>query len=297
VVKYFFNKKLFKMKRINQFLKITTLLFIFGIVMLGCQKMDRPGFGNYAKDSNPPGGPLKFYVAFDGATTNASMNAVDSIKASFPSDNPLASVAGISGKAMQGESKKFVKYAKPNDWASTAKSFTISFWIKKNGQTQNNKGTNGPEYAMSFKSNNGHWSGANLFVLLEGNNAGCAVKLMAVDKKMADNWLTWEGGNSIPGILDNTWHHVALVYNASASSLTLYKDGVANPNVRTWAAHGDINFDNAAIDELRVGCGPGTSYDSDDWLSSSLKGALDQFRLYSTALTGTEVSALFSGKL
>ncbi len=44
-------------------------------------------------------GPLKFYVAFDGTTSNPLMNAVDSIRAKFPSDNPLASIDGAKRKS------------------------------------------------------------------------------------------------------------------------------------------------------------------------------------------------------
>lgn len=285
------------MNYLKNITRIACLSVVAALLFTGCQKMDRPGLASdFPKDANPPGGPLKFYVAFDGTTSNPAMNAVDSIRANFASENPLTFVDGISGKAMKGENKKFIKYAKPNDWAAFAQSFTISFWIKRDGQTKNNLGTNGPEYPLSFKSSNGHWSGANTFILLEGNNAACALKLMMVDKNMGDNWLTWEGGNSIAGLLDNSWHHIALVYSASTSGLTLYKDGVANPNVRTWAGHGNINIDNSVISEVRIGAGPGTSYDTDDWLSSTYKGLLDQFRMYSTSLTAAEVSTLYTGK-
>src|SRR5687768_1566397 len=98
------------------------------LLISSCKKMERPELGDFLKDSNPAGGPLNFYVAFDGSTTNPLMNAVDSIRATFPADNPLASVPGISGKAVQGANKKFIKYAKPNDWAIKAQSFTVSFW-------------------------------------------------------------------------------------------------------------------------------------------------------------------------
>lgn len=259
--------------------------------------MDRPALGEYPEDKNPPGGPLKFFAAFDGTSpTDKRMNAVDSIRATFPSDNPLNSIDGISGKAISGENKKFVKYPKPNDWAALSKSFTISFWYKRDGQTKNNTGTNGPEYPFSFKSSNGHWSGGNVFLLLEGNNTACAVKFLAVDKKMGDHWFTWEGGNTIAGLLNNQWRHIALVYDAATSGLTLYVDGVANPNVATWGGHGDINIDDAKISEMRIGCGPQNNFDKDDWLSSSWKGALDQFRFYGTALTAAEVSALYTNK-
>ena len=280
----------------NKHLLFLTLSFLT-IALFSCQKMEKPGFGDYPKDSNPPGGPLNFYVAFDGTTSDPLRNAVDSIRASFASDNPLTSTTGISGKGLKGENKKFVKYAKPNDWAIQAKSFTVSVWVKRNGQTQNNTGTNGPEYPFSFKSSNGHWSGGNMFLLLEGNNAACAVKMVVVDKNMGDNWFTWEAGFTVAGLLDNNWHHLVFVYAAASSTMTFYKDGVANPNLRTWGTHGNINIDNSKISELRIGAGPGTNYNTDDWLSSTWKGDLDQFRMYSTALTAAQVSALYASKL
>ena len=265
-------------------------------LMTACDKKDRPGLGDFPKDANPPGGPLNFYVAFDGTTSNPLMNAVDSIRATFPADNPLTSVPGVSGMAVKGENKKFIKFAKPNDWALQAKSFTISFWYKKNGQTKNNAGTNGPEYIMSFKSGNGHWSGASGFVFLEGNNTAGMVKVMFVDKNMADNWFTWEGPRVIAGLFDNQWHHMALVYNAATSSMTLYVDGEADPNVLQWGTHGDINLSNDHISEFRIGAGPQNNFDGDDWLSSSFKGELDQYRMYSTALTASEVQQLYVSK-
>lgn len=264
------------------------------LIIASCQKLDRPGLGNYPQDPDNPGGTLNFYVAFDGTTTDPLKNAVDSIKANFPSSNPLTFESGISGMSMKGESQKFIKYAKPNDWATKAESFTVSFWYKKNGQTQNNTGTNGPEYPFSFKSSNGHWSGGSFFLLLEGNNTACAVKMVVVDKNMADTWMTWEGGNSIAGLLDNQWHHMVFVYDAASSSLTLYVDGVANPIKRTWGTHGAINIDNSKISEVRLGCGPQNNFAADDWLSSTWKGNLDQFRMYSKALTAAEVTDLYT---
>jgi hypothetical protein len=284
------------MKRENNKIASAILFLAFIMTMVACQKEDRPGLSDFPQDSNPPGGPLKFYVAFDGTSTDKLMNAVDSIKATFPADNPLGSTDGINGKALSGVNKKFVKYPKPNDWAAISKSFTISFWEKGNGQTKNNTGTNGPEYPFSFKSSNGHWSGGNFFLLFEGSNAACAVKLVVVDKAMGDNWFTWEGGNMIAGLLDNAWHHIALVYDAGASSMTLYVDGVANAVVPKWGTHGDINIDDSKISEFRIGAGPQNGFDTDDWLSSTWKGSLDQFRFYNTVLSASDINALFTKK-
>ncbi len=289
------------MKNKNKIAGLATLAVVLAIAMAGCQKKDRPGFGDFPTDTNPPGGPLKFFTAFDGTTTNPLMNAVDSIRANFASTNALASADGISGKSLVGANRKFVTYAKPNDWATTAASFSISFWYKRDGQTKNNKGGNGPEYIMSLKQTNvdgkNHWSGATALVFLEGDNAKCAVKTMFVDKNNSDAWFTWEGGNTIPGLMDNKWHHVALVYNHTNSTMTLYIDGIANANKPTWGTHGAVNFDNDRIQEMRVAAGPAAAADeTDDWLASTWKGGLDQLRLFGTALTGAEVSALYSGK-
>jgi hypothetical protein len=282
--------------KFNQYIKIFFALAVIAGMAISCQKMERPAMADYPKDSNPPGGPLKFYAAFDGTTSNVLMNAVDSIRATFPSDNPLAATDGVSGKAIQGANKKFLKYVKPNDWALLSESFTISLWYKKDGQTKNNAGTNGPEYLASFKASNGHWSGSSMLLFLEGDNAKGAVKVMIADAKGADSWFTWEGGNTIAGLLDNKWHHFVITYAAESSTMKLYIDGVANANTRTWANHGKINFDNNAITEFRVGSGPQDNIDSDDWLSSTFKGSIDQFRMYSTALSASEIQGLYTGK-
>ena len=90
----------------NKIFKIFGTLSI-SFLIFSCQNLDRPELGDYPKDSNQPGGPLKFYVAFDGTTSNPLMNAVDSIRAKFPSDNPLASIDGAKGKAAQGANYKY----------------------------------------------------------------------------------------------------------------------------------------------------------------------------------------------
>lgn len=296
----------------NKFQILFTGLVSCMLLFSACQKMNRPGLGDYPKDSNPPGGPLKFYVAFDGTTANPLMNAVDSIRANFPSDNPLASTDGVSGKGVQGASKRFIRYPSFNDWAASS-SFSVSVWFKKNGQTTNNVGGNGPEYIFSLRArrrdaqNNYHWSNAVMFLFLEGNNAGCAVKAMCVSPSVAsnpnssprDNWFTWENAQSIPGLLNDQWHHLVIVYDETNSAMRLYVDGVANANIKSWAGQGAIRLSQSFISEYRVGRGPRNDNDGDGeagWLQSSFKGKMDQLRFYGKALTAAEVTALFTAK-
>jgi hypothetical protein len=284
-------------------MKINKLIFrkAFGIALIslafiGCQEMDRPALGEYPVDANAVGGPLKFYVAFDGTSANSLMNAVDSVRAKFPTDNPLTSIDGVNGKAIQGVSNKFIAYSKPNDWAKTAKSFTVSFWEKHNGQTKN--GTNpGAEEIFSIPSSNGHWSSATMFLLFDAapTTTAAAVKFVIADTK-GDTFLTWEGDNSIEGLLDNAWHHLAFVYDATTSGLTLYVDGKV-VSTKTWSGHGAVDIEDSKITGFRIGNGPQSQNDSgDNWLFSYWKGGLDQFRMYSTALTASEVSTLYTKK-
>ena len=267
-----------------------------------CQKIDQPGMGNYPADANSPNGPLKFYVAFDGTSANPLMNAVDSIKATFPSDNPFTNAAGINGSGATGVNEKYIKYPSFNAWAASS-SFTISVWFKQSGQTKNNTGGNGPQYIMSLKASDGyHWSNAVGFLFLEGNNTACAVKSMFVspsdpanpNSSPSDAWFTWEGGQMIAGLCDDQWHHMALTYDESNSSVKLFIDGVQNPNVKSWGGHGALRLSTNKITEYRVGAGPSNGFTSDDWLACSFKGGLDQLRMYSTVLTDSEIQTLYT---
>lgn len=285
------------MKKLQQKLSMLILL-IAGLTFVGCQDLDGPELGEYPVDENPPGGPLKFYVPFDGASTNSLRNAVDQIRANFPQINSTEVTTGVSGNAMQGSSLKYINYAKPNDWITNSESFSVAFWFKLNGQTKNNNGGNGPEYIFSIPSSNGHWSGSQGMLFFETNSTGTQIKFPVVDANMADTWFVWEGGNAIPGIADNTWRHCALVYDAGTSKMTLYLNGVANSLQPSWGTHGDINMNNATASAFRIGAGPKTvnNDSADDWLRSTWKGGLDQFRLYDIALTAAEVQDLYSNQ-
>ena len=274
-------------------IKSALTILVLGMIIAGCQKLDRPALGNYPQDANPPGGPLKFYAAFDGSSPNALMNAVDSVRANFPSDNPFASIAGISGKGVQGDGKKIIKYAGANDFVSTASSFSLSLWEKRNGSPAGNS-----SFFFHLASSNGYWTGGSaMFGLFDWASKNtpdsAAIKVDCVDAKGNDNWFQWIGSTAVKGIQDNNWHHLVFVYDASTSIMTLYVDGSANNNTQNWGSHGPVNMDASKITGLDVGgmrnipnMGWGQSWD----------GGLDQFRLYSKALSASEITSLYSVK-
>ena len=273
------------MKINKTFIKKAFGIAIISLAFIGCQDMDRPELGDYPKDANAPGGPLKFYVAFDGTTTNSLMNAVDSVRAKFPTDNPLEFPEGISGKGVKGKGgtpRKFVSYAKPNDFVANSASFTIAFWSKHGPPTQT-------EIVFSIVVPDTEFN-ANMFCVFEGTAAAPIVKFH-VDEQPVKNWFEWLGNQKIPGLYDGQWHHLAFVYDASKSGMTLYKDGVAFA-FRLWFNHGDLKLKDEKVSGFTIGGGGNTAI---GWMNS-WTGDLDQFRMYGKALTVAEINELYTKK-
>ena len=102
--------------------KIQIIILATAIVAIAgsCSKKDRPALGEYPVDANPPGGPLKFYTAFDGTTSDPLMNAVDSVRANFPASNPLESVYCVLGKPIKTApaKDKAIRYTRANDFVN-----------------------------------------------------------------------------------------------------------------------------------------------------------------------------------
>lgn len=258
---------------------------LVAVIAGGCQKMDRPALGNYVKDANPPGGPLKFYAAYDGAD-------VDSIRANFASVNPFTFVPGITGKGVKGVDGKAIVYPSANDFKSVT-SFSISFWIKNAaaaGRTEFLFSLVDPTYSG--------WHYSALFLLMENQTATQTTMKLG----LMDQWLE---GTFVKPVFDGNWHHIVYSYDQTTSKMTYYFDGAlvtgmtpTQTDVKNGGApRGAVDFSKAG--QLIIGgwnkhgnaSGP-----TDGWISS-YSGSLDQFRLYGKALSATEVSALYNSKL
>ncbi|MGZ3851552.1 MAG: LamG domain-containing protein [Flavisolibacter sp.] len=285
------------MKKVNIF-SVVIAAMVVAMGMSSCQKMERPALGDYEQDKLvTPTTPLRFYVPFDSTTAadkQINIRFKDSISG-YPSFFPSASIgvtSGIHGTAYQGTTDAYLSYVNSNDFVKTAESFTVALWEKINGAPQGNAA-----FMFNIPSTNGNWANTTMFLLLDwsnpANNDLAILKFYVVDKNLNDGWLTWEGNNRVPGIQDNKWHHLAFVYDATTSKMTLYVDGVANPNQPQWGTHGAVNMDATKASGLNIG---GRNVKDLGW-GQDFGGALDQFRLYNKALSAGEVQALFNGKM
>lgn len=267
------------------------VLGLASVMLFSCDKKERPALGDYPQDANPPGGPLKFYAAFDGTTDDPLMNAVDSIRANFAATNPLASADGISGKSIQGTGSDAVKYSNANDFKS-ATSCAISFWV-------NNTVNPNTELYFSLVDKD-YWHASSAFLLVEH----AAIDKCTFKFALQDHWVEYTNQSFTKPLFDGNWHHLVFSYDETTSKLSIYFDGAEVPTPGTQgnfttggAPMGALNLQNAA--NLVIGGwnkhaavdGP-----TDDWIKG-FSGKMDQFRLYGKALSASEVLALYNSRM
>jgi len=254
-------------------------------VMASCKKLDRPPLGDYPKDANVPGGPLKFYAAFDGTTSNPLMNAVDSIRANFPSSNPLASVDGVKGKGVKGDGAKAINYPSANDFKDVT-SCTISMWV-------NNTVNSNTEFLFSLVDKD-YWHASSAFLLVEhATPVKCQLKFA-----LQDHWVEYIDNFNKP-LFDGQWHHLAFTYDETTSILKVYFDGVEVPTPGTSGnlGLGKLNLKHASNFIISGwNKNAGLTGPTDAWISA-FTGKMDQFRLYGKVLSGSEIQALYNSKL
>jgi len=286
----------------NKIAKYGLFILAIGIIATGCKKLDRPPLGDYPKDANPPGGPLKFYTAFDGTTANPLMNAVDSIRANFPSSNPLGTIDGVEGKAIGGVDQKAILYPSANDF-DKATSFTVAFWEKNSVPTGGS-----PQFVFSLASKD-YWHQSGLFMLVDHDGAGSTADSAAVSFVIQDNWFVTHDAEKLPGhILNGDWHHIAITYDETNSRISYYIDGQKATNVSaassTWldggtTPHGAAKFKNIyawVVGGWNKHVNLGNGSPTDSWIQS-WQGGLDQFRMYGKVLSDSEIMALYNSRL
>jgi hypothetical protein len=277
------------MNYMNKIVKSTAILAAFSFAVMGCQKMDRPTLGDYAKDTNPPGGPLKFYAAMDGTS-------VDSTRANFGAEKDITYTAGVQGQAMDGTHNGYISYGSANDFKKST-SFTVAFWLKKNGPNPAGAGTS---FVFGLATTTDIWTKQDMFLEFEDAGNPSSADLASAKFYLLDQWFEFTGAKRMPHVLDGQWHHLAFTFDQTTSTLTTYIDGQAFTNLpadfgKFTNNGGQVNFSKSAglviggAGHYAIGKTP------DSWMGN-FNGMIDQFRLYDTALSASEVADLFTNK-
>jgi hypothetical protein len=197
--------------------------------------------GGWVEDSKPAGTPHDGQNL--GASWVASRTDANSVKR--------------SGVARFSSGAQIATPANPDFNSSTG---TICFWMLTSMPAP------GTGMMLVDRSTN-----AGMVIILDGTPTG------GIDVKSSGNPILTAGGY----VTDGNWHHVAVVYDQSASgAVSVYVDGAsvgsqANTAAWSWPTN----------QEIELGRSHTTSW-------QEYNGLMDDFRIYSSELTSTEIATI-----
>lgn len=257
------------------------------ILAFSCQKLDHPALGNYPKDSNPPGGPLLFNAAFDGTS-------VDSVFANFGQDNSASYVAGLAGKAVQYTNNGYTSWTSANGFGS-ATSFTVTFWINITLAQKDNVNADG---VLAFASSSNFWGEMTWYADHSTGGGSDSMDLKChFANGSGDNWdfAGYTGTHRWPHMYDGQWHQVGFVYDASAKTGTMYRDGVQFDQKTNETIAFDGNASQLVLGGFEQAAGIQGNYAGNTWMSG-FPGAFDNLRLYKVALSASDMATAYANK-
>jgi Concanavalin A-like lectin/glucanases superfamily len=236
-----------------------------------------------------------------------------------------AFTTGLKGQAYAGSGQSFVTFANPGGLA-TLKSYTISAWFKIAAQPVNNPGSN-------FVVGQGTMGIFAMYDSISGNPNLMLLEFEPYTPVSNDSVRVHAGFNNtgntagagyqgiIPeGFLDTAvgkWTQITQTYDGTSSMYTLYENGVAIAAASAWTKPtdlspfevfngptggattgpmGNINFKNPPQGFI-IGGWPYNSLASkvfgpQPW-AGYLQGALDNLRIYGSALNSSDVKSLY----
>lgn len=269
---------------------IPILATLLGAATFSCQKMVRPDFDFISGDDPALNGPLQRLFAFEDSP-------VDSVLGVRGKATGISYVDGVKGKAYQGSKTGQIEYATAGKLA-TMESFTFAFWMKLDERD------GGSQSVFMLPRTDDFWG--NTFMLVDGAAKGDS---MLVKFHFAGNWVTFDGNGSKDNGLNRwpdaygKWKHVAFTYDAATSKFATYLDGKMLPlaasvtdRMKDGAPLGALKFTNPS--KFLFGAFQqqvGINGEPAKWMSH-YQGGLDQFRVYTNALTESEVKELYTSK-
>jgi hypothetical protein len=207
-------------------------------------------------------------------------------------------VDGVSGKAYQGSATGQIEYASAGKLA-TMESFTIAFWMNTA------KHTGGAQCIFMLPNTEDFWG--NVLMTIEGNDTKS--DSMLAKFHFAGNWISFEGIKKPHGLnrwpeAYNKWKHVAYTYDGATSKFAAFIDGKklalsdSVTNIKKGKEpFGPLKMTNAS--KFVIGGFQqhiGIKAPADPWMLH-YTGKLDQFRVYTKALTDAEIAEIYSKKM
>ena len=281
------------------------MILVLGVVMISCQKLDRPKLTNIILDPEPPPyNALKSFWAFEN---NANDEGESKLTATASNVTYAPGIAGqgikfgTNGYVMLKAAGDTVRYPNefvglPIDTLRNLGSFSLAFWMNGPGPVQG-----GAQGLFAMSNSKEFWGNLELFLenLNEGSTAFLKVHMFnaGVASGNGEEWTEVK----IPNAL-NKWTHIAVTYDAGSSKLSIFADGqptgVAN-KVLGGGNYGKVKFNDFNGISLGTFAFQTTptmaSHGAETW-ARSFAGTLDQFRIYNKALSAAEINELVTQK-
>lgn len=271
-----------------------------------------------------PYDPIGGYEKSDDIAANNLISKLSFEMALTDSKNNITNAVGTNSNYGEGaKSYAYLGSSSQNAYmvgdASTAitglNSFTISFWLNSantvpdGGSPGQGKGAQG---IFSIVRPAEFWGGINVF--LENPDASKPNRLLVkLTTESGRSGVVFKGQNIVMNVDDNLnkWIHVVFSYNPVSSTASCYLNGALVTSAVWYASDpgGPTNPNNAPKygDFVMTGTNgkvvfgthqfetnpPLNTGGADQPWATSLVGLVDEFRIYNSALTNSEVTALY----
>ncbi len=237
-------------------------------------------------------------VSFEDAVTDIKGNLTNGVKTNG------SYITGIKGKAFQGADGAFVAFNSVSNKVKNLKSITVAMWIKTE---PHNTGAQ-CLFSLTKSDATAFWGNTNL--LIESNTTNDKMPFKTYFQKKLTNgnlieqWVEHLGENALYNAYSE-WTHIAYTYNGVESKYYLYVNGQnVTPDAlvdRKYTVNGTstpfgflafLNLEKIVLGGFQQHLG--SPWNAPDAWMKNFTGAIDEFRIYDTALTHTDVFRIYS---
>jgi len=270
------------MKTLNKS-SLLMLAIAAGISLSGCyKKFDTNSYkpplsiGGFTSAAEIAPSNLVAYFPFDG-------DYKEQVSGSAAANTGTTFTGGVKNQSMKGALNSYVLFT-PGSSITNMQSFTVAYWVNTPPPSTGIIGL------VNLANTTGFWGNIDMFFENGSSNTNGNLKAHVTNGPV-DAWTTKDGLVN----MFNSWVHIALSYNAATTTFKLYVNGTAVAT-NVAAGFGPLNFTNTG--DLVMGCvqfqtdpSQTSATGSQPW-ASYLTGTMDEVRIYNSALSDADLSAL-----
>ncbi|MGN6181285.1 MAG: LamG domain-containing protein [Mucilaginibacter sp.] len=279
------------MKNIKNIRSLAYMALALTFVLASCQKgfdpksyapkKPLPTFDGYSSSKDISPSNLVAFWPFSGSLA-------DSLSATAGTGTGTGFGTGLTGKGLQVSSTGYMVTNTPSA-VKSLKSFTLSVWVNMPLNT-------GAAGVVSVAHSQNFWGNLDIFFDNGGTATTGVLKVHAFNNSGSTTGVDgWEGGYKVQNPW-GVWTQIVVTYDNTAGLITVYYDGAsAGTNTPTGFAPLDWSKANQMIfGALQFQSNPSlTSATTSQGWAASVNGVIDQVRVYNTALSSSQVDALY----